>query len=193
MLITIMSFSSKESYLELVFGPMFSGKTTHLLNVQRQYNICDISCCVINYAEDKRYHDTLLCTHDKQTTTSLNVHNLAEIFNLVCLNDYPVILINEGQFFPDIYDVTKKLVEQHHKKVYICGLDGDFKRNKFGTLLDLIPLADSVFKKTAICKLCKDGTPGLFTMRLSGEHEQIVIGAENYIPVCRTCYLKKSA
>ena len=118
--------------------------------------------------------------------------NLAEIFNIVRLNDYPVFLINEGQFFPDIYDVTKQLVEQYHKKVYICGLDGDFKRNKFGSLLDLIPLADSVFKKTAICKLCKDGTPGLFTMRLSGEHEQIVIGAENYIPVCRACYLKKS-
>jgi len=186
-----MNFSGK-GYLQLILGPMFSGKTTHLLDVEKKYKVCDISSCVINYAEDRRYHNTLMSTHDKQMTKSLNIHNLWEIFTSINLNDYEVFLINEGQFFNDIYDIVKKLVEQHNKKVYVCGLDGDFKRQKFGSLLDLIPLADSVLKKTSLCKLCKDGTPGLFTMRLSGENEQIVIGAENYIPVCRPCYLKKT-
>ena len=75
-----------------------------------------------------------------------------------------------------------------NKKIYICGLDGDFNRNKFGTLLDLIPLCDKVNKLTAMCSLCKNGTPGIFSLRLSTETDQTIIGSENYIPVCRKCY-----
>jgi len=62
---------------------------------------------------------------------------------------------------------------------------------KFGYLLDLIPLADKVIKKAALCKLCKNGTRGIFTMRLSNEKKQIVVGSDIYIPVCRQCFLKE--
>jgi thymidine kinase len=78
----------------------------------------------------------------------------------------------------------------HDKQVYICGLDGDFERKKFGQMLDLIPLCDKVTKLTSICSKCKNGTPGIFSMRLTKEIEQTVVGSENYIPVCRTCYMK---
>jgi thymidine kinase len=74
------------------------------------------------------------------------------------------------------------------KKIYICGLDGDFERKKFGTILDLIPLCDKVTKLTSLCSQCKDGTPGIFSMRLTSEKEQTVVGSDNYIPVCRKCY-----
>jgi len=114
---------------------------------------------------------------------------LGDIFAANIHTLYDVFLINEGQFFEDILTVVQKLVEIHHKKVYICGLDGDFKRQKFGQLLDLIPLADKVIKKSALCKLCKNGKKGIFTMRLTKEEEQIIVGSNNYIPVCRQCYL----
>ena len=68
------------------------------------------------------------------------------------------ILINEGQFFPDLYESVKWLVNEKKKYVTICGLDGDFKRAKFGTLLDLIPLCDNVTKLTSLCVSCKNGT-----------------------------------
>jgi thymidine kinase len=74
------------------------------------------------------------------------------------------------------------------KRVYISGLDGDFERKKIGQILDLIPLCDKVTKLTSICNKCKNGTPGIFSKRLTGEKEQTVIGADNYIPVCRECY-----
>jgi thymidine kinase len=77
---------------------------------------------------------------------------------------------------------------KHGKKVYIAGLDGDFERKKFGALLDLIPLCDKVTKLTSLCSICKDGTPGIFSMRLTKEKEQMLIGNDNYIPVCRACY-----
>ena len=176
-------------YLELILGPMYSGKTTRLINLQKQYGICDISCCVINHILDKRYDDHLLCTHDKQSTDCFNINILRDIFSLNIIDKYTVFLINEGQFFEDILDIVPQLVEKYGKKVYICGLDGDFERKKFGNLLDLIPLADKVIKKTALCKLCKNGKKGIFTMRLTNDDKQIVIGSNIYIPVCRQCFL----
>ena len=101
-----------------------------------------------------------------------------------------VILINEGQFFPDLEEFVSLLLK-NGKKIYICGLDGDFERKKFGQILDLIPLCDKVTKLTSLCSMCKNGTLGIFSMRLTEETTQTVIGSNNYIPVCRKCYVKK--
>ena len=72
--------------------------------------------------------------------------------------------------------------------VYICGLDGDFKRKPFGNWLDLIPLCDKVTKLTAYCKLCKK-RDAIFSHRLGYEESQTVIG-NNYMSLCRECYNK---
>ena len=76
----------------------------------------------------------------------------------------------------------------------ICaGLDGDINRNKFGYLIDLIPMAEKVKKMQAICVEC--GTTASFTQRHTiTDHSQkdtivIVGGQEMYRPVCRVCYL----
>ena len=77
---------------------------------------------------------------------------------------------------------------EQKKKIYICGLDGDFERKKFGQILNLIPLCDKVTKLTSLCSLCKNGTAGIFSKRITCEKEQTVVGSDNYIPVCRSCY-----
>jgi thymidine kinase len=77
------------------------------------------------------------------------------------------------------------------KQIYICGLDGDFERKKFGQILDIIPLCDKVTKLTSLCSICKNGKPGIFSKRISCEKAQTVVGSDNYIPVCRNCYDKK--
>jgi thymidine kinase len=100
------------------------------------------------------------------------------------------ILINEGQFFKGLYDTVLEMVEKENKEVHICGLDGDFKRNIFGEILELIPYCDHVEKLTSLCASCKDGKPGLFSHRITSENEQIVVGADNYKPLCRKCYMK---
>ena len=100
-----------------------------------------------------------------------------------------VILINEGQFFPDLEEFVNLLLK-NGKKIYVCGLDGDFERKKFGQILDLVPICDKIYKLTSLCSLCKNGTKGIFSMRLTNEKEQTVVGSENYIPVCRECYDK---
>ena len=83
-----------------------------------------------------------------------------------------------------------KILLKYDKKVYVCGLDGDFERKKFGQILDIIPLCDKVTKLTSLCSICKNGNTGIFSKRISTETEQTVVGSDNYIPVCRSCYNK---
>jgi thymidine kinase len=195
-------FESYEGgYLELIIGPMFSGKTSRLLEIYKQCKFCNIQIAVINHVMDNRYDEDELSTHDKIKIPCIKANSLTQIWrneqnneNIVYhsnLRKANVILINEGQLFEDLFDNVNDMVNCG-KKVYICGLDGDFKRNKFGSILDLIPLCDKVTKFTSICSLCKNGTPGIFSMRLTNEKEQIIIGTNNYIPVCRECYKKNN-
>jgi len=181
---------SKQSYLELIIGPMFSGKTTQLLEVYKKCQFCNIRCRVINHSFDKRYHETMLSNHDKIMIPCIQTTNLSSIWDPTNFTDIDVILINEGQFFEDLYDIVLEMLK-HNKKIYIAGLDGDFERKKFGQILDLIPLCDKVTKLSSLCSKCKDGTPGIFSMRLTSEKNQTVIGSDNYIPVCRKCYEEK--
>ena len=104
--------------------------------------------------------------------------------------DCDVILINEGQFFPDLFECVIELVEKYNKKVYVSALDGDFKREKFGGILDLIPYCDQFTKLNSLCSQCKNGRKALFSHRVTTESAQIVIGSDNYIPLCRKCYLQ---
>ena len=175
-------------YLEIIIGPMFSGKTSRLLTIKRQYEVCDISCCLVNHVDDKRYHKTLASTHDRIMTESLNLANLSCLYEK--LDQYNVFLINEGQFFDDLFEVVIRLVEDHKKKIYVCGLNGDYKREKFGKILDLIPFCDNVIKLNALCKQCKDGSSGIFTHRITSEGVQKKIGSDDYIPLCRKCFIK---
>jgi thymidine kinase len=172
-------------YLEIFIGPMFSGKTSKLIDLYKQYLFCNIPLAVINHSSDTRYDDTMLSTHDKIMIPCIQTETLTRIKNDITSVD--VILINEGQFFDDLYDFVVDMLK-FNKKIYVSGLDGDFKREKFGKILDLIPLCDKVTKMTSLCSLCKNGTPGLFSMRLTNEKEQMLIGSSNYIPVCRYCY-----
>ena len=102
-----------------------------------------------------------------------------------------MVLINEGQFFNDLYDIVIKMVEEMDMTVYVYGLDGDFQRKPFGQILDLIPICDSVQKLQSFCAKCKDGTLALFSHRIVNDNSQILIGsAEQYVPLCRKCFLK---
>lgn len=184
-------------YLELILGPMFSGKTSQLTELYKQCNFCSIRVIVINHTIDNRYTDetNVMVTHDKLKVPCIKTSLLSDIWYereneySDVIHNSEVILINEGQFFEDLYEVVYDMV-QNKKVVYVCGLDGDFERKKFGKILDLIPICDKVTKLTSLCSLCKNGTKGIFSLRLTNEHEQIKVGSDDYIPVCRSCYDK---
>ncbi len=177
-------------YLEIFIGPMYSGKTSKILELYKQYTFCSIPIAVLNYSEDTRYHETMLSTHDKTMIPCIQTIHIQDVLEMEQVIQAEVVLINEAQFFEDLYECVLLLLKQN-KKVYVSGLDGDFERKKFGQILELIPLCDKIEKMQSFCSLCKDGTPGIFSLRLTNEKEQKLIGADNYIPVCRNCYERK--
>ena len=178
--------NTNNAYLELIIGPMFSGKTSRLVDIYKQCKFCNISVSVINHSIDTRYHDTMLSTHDKVMIPCIKTNKLFDILDII--SNTQVIIINEGQFFDDLYITVVSLLSKE-KKIYIGGLDGDFERKKFGQILDLIPMCDKVTKLTSLCSICKNGNAGIFSKRITLEKEQTIVGSDNYIPVCRSCYL----
>jgi len=174
-------------YLEVILGPMFSGKTTALLN---QYYLNDENTVAINYSGDTRYHESKLSTHDLKMIHCINSNELLPLITNDEILQSKVLLINEGQFFPDLIQFVSNMVDLHKKTIYVCGLDADFQRNKFGGILDLIPICDKVTKLNGKCNDCDNHS--IFSYRLSTEEEQVVIGSSNYIPLCRNCYLQRN-
>lgn len=194
---------NSSAYLEIILGPMYAAKTTTIVEMYKKCNFCNISVAVINHSIDNRYDDELMSTHDKVKIPCIKTERLMDVYiehlNIESNEEIPrikdkykvgiseVILINEGQFFPDLEEFVRLMLSRG-KKIYVCGLDGDFERKKFGNILDLIPLCDKVTKLTSLCSICKDGTPGIFSKRITNEKEQTIVGSTNYIPVCRSCY-----
>lgn len=181
--------SSESGTLHMFIGPMYSGKTSKLHELYKQFKFCAIPTQVVNYAEDVRYTDNPeLATHDKAMIPCVMANSMSEIPLSVEEDSTQVYLINEGQFFPDIIEWTKMAISRpFNKKVYICGLDGDFERNPFGDWLSLIAYSDSVTKLRSICCDCRKAD-AIFSYRLTSEKEQKVIGSSAYIPLCRYCY-----
>jgi thymidine kinase len=199
-----------EGYLELWTGPMYSGKTSKILELYKQFTFCGITNCVINYEEDNRYpnSETHLSSHDQIMIPCIRSKTLTEIADIIGktsrkdtilngkyadkFNESTVILINEGQFFGDIVEWVRTAVDVYNKQVYICGLDGDFERKSFtGDWLDLTRYCDKISKMHSFCNKCKK-KPAIFSHRLVYDTAQKVIGADNYVPLCRKCFLKEN-
>ena len=177
------------AYLEIVLGPMYSSKTSTLIEIYKKCVYCSIPVVAINHESDTRYHESLLSTHDKVMIPCIKTHKLFDAWTNHKMDDYSVILINEGQFFDDLVPFVNQMLK-NNKKVYVFGLDGDFEKKKFGTILDLIPICDKVYKLHSLCAMCKDGTDGIFSKRITTEKQQVLVGSDNYIPVCRSCHAK---
>jgi len=174
--------------LDIIMGPMFSGKTELLI---KKYNTCKEQLdkekiIAFNYYKDTRYGEDKIISHSGKKIPSINIETLSEIFEDDDFSKRTHIFINEAQFFPDLKQSIIKLIEEYNKNVVICGLDSDFKREKFGYMWDLIPYSDNIVKLKGTCNDCS--MPSLFTFRITNEKDQEVIGSQNYIPLCRKCY-----
>lgn len=163
--------------LELIFGPMFSGKTTELIRrMNRSKSVGNTVLCV-NSHKDTR----CASTHDNAHLDTLKVDKLSDILGHT--EEYDIITIDEYQFFENPNPIIENLLDQG-KTVIVVGLDGDFRQKKFGSILDLIPMADQVDKLSALCYRCGSIAP--FTKRSINDPVQELIGAsESYKAVCR--------
>ena len=172
--------------LEIIFGPMFSGKTELLIQKYNNYNNIPNNIIAFNYYKDTRYTNEGIVSHSGKKISSTNIKTLSQIFEDSNFSKRSHIFINEAQFFTDLKQIIIELVEKYCKNVIICGLDSDYKREKFGDMWDLIPYSDYIVKLKGKCNDCSNDS--IFTYRISHEKEQEIIGTDNYIPLCRKCY-----
>jgi len=178
--------------LELIVGPMFAGKSTEAIRRVRDFEVQSIPYLVITSVRDIRYDPSgeSIRTHSGKSVPATALTTLKTVLLMGQLAKAKHVLIEEAQFFPDLYEVVMEMVEKKGKHVLVFGLDGDSERRPFGQVLDLIPFADTYAKLQAECRLCGDGTAALFTKRYSSSTAQVCVGGgEIYKAVCRKHYL----
>jgi len=193
--------------LHITLGCMYASKTTSLI---RKYNNLH-NVIVLDYdieRQDKFYEGELV-NHDGIQIPCIKCSKLYDVLDIYKKrgnfqishefdhnNDFALsqemyqtrnallnaefILINEAQFYPDLLEFVKEFKNKH---IYVYGLDGDFKQEKIGHILDIVPLCDSIQKLKATCNC---GEQAIFSKRLSKEIDQYQPNAQ-YIPVCRKC------
>ncbi len=182
--------------LQLFIGPMYAGKSSELIRQIQRYEILGKNILVINHSINNRYGSNTITTHTKMSYDDcIIIPTLASIFEnneyITRFNNAEVIVIEELQFFGDAYDHIVDWCDNKKKHVIACGLDGDFKRAPFGDVLRLIPHAEKVVKLSALCKRCRDGTPANFTMRVTKDESQTVVGSDDvYEAVCRAHFIE---
>jgi thymidine kinase len=179
--------------LELIIGPMFAGKSSTILQRVKRAEVIGIKTFIVTSVIDTRYNTNtnLVKTHDKQMVDAVGLKDIKEITRFAAFHDAKLIIIEEAQFFSGLYDMVKNLVEVYKRDVIVVGLDGDSERKPFGEILELIPLADTITKLTALCKRCGDGTPALFTYSKWTKDTQVCVGdADIYEALCRKHYLQ---
>lgn len=177
-------------HLELTIGPMFSGKTTKLINSYYGYieDNCGSRVLMINHMFDVRYSKDTISTHDRDTKIKCTMLSKLNIITPKYINNENIsaIFINEGQFFTDIVEWIYTMLSVD-VKIYICGLDGDFQQKPFGQFLDLIPYSTKLNKLTAKCYKCSS-TYAAHTIRVCEDVKQVLIGTNDiYHPICTTC------
>lgn len=180
--------------IQIIFGPMFSGKSTELLRRLRRFNIANMNCIALKYKEDVRYDNSgAITTHDRMSLEAIPMSTLScvkKVLGSEFMKKIDVIGIDEGQFFPDIVSFAEKMANKG-KIVIIAALDGTFERNAFGDILNLVPLAESVCKLSSVCSYCH--YEASFSKRIGIEKQvQIIGGAERYNAVCRNCFFNKT-
>ncbi|KFK27631.1 hypothetical protein AALP_AA8G408300 [Arabis alpina] len=185
------SFSSPGE-IHVVVGPMFSGKTTTLLRRILAERELGKTIAVIKSDKDTRYCIESIVSHDGEKFPCWALPDLSCFKSRFGIDAYEnqldVIGIDEAQFFGDLYEFCREAADKEGKTVIVAGLDGDYLRRRFGSVLDVIPIADTVTKLSSRCEVC--GKRALFTLRKTEERETEVIGgAEVYMPVCRNHYV----
>jgi thymidine kinase len=173
-------------WIEVVCGPMFSGKSEELIRRLRRAGIARKRVQVFKPVLDDRYSADEIVSHGDQRLKSEVVASAQEILEKVDARTQ-VIGIDESNFFgPDLVEVSAQLADAG-KQVIIAGLDTDYLGRPFTPMPELLCLAESITKTLAVCMRC--GNPAKHTQRLVESEDLIVVGAAGmYEARCRRCF-----
>ncbi len=177
---------STHGWIEVICGPMFSGKSEELIRRVTRVQIARIPVQTFKPALDTRYATAEVVSHSRLTVEAIPVSSAADLLRAVD-DATAVVGIDEAQFFDlDLVEILERLAGAG-KQVIVAGLDTDYLRRPFEPIPTLAGRAEFVTKMLAVCHRC--GGPGLFTQRIVRSDDLVVLGAQGtYEARCRACY-----
>lgn len=180
-------------WIEVVCGPMYSGKSEELIRRIRRAKIAKQKVQVFKPEIDNRYSKDDVVSHCGEKEEAIPVKSSSDILRLLD-EDTDVVAIDEVQFFDMGVVEVANYIANKNKRVICAGLDMDFRGVPFGPIADLMAIAEFVDKIQAICMVC--GNPATRTQRLiNGKPARygdpiVLIGAqESYEARCRECHI----
>lgn len=173
-------------WVEVICGPMFSGKSEELIRRMTRYQIARIPVQTFKPVVDSRYADDEVVSHSSLSVAAQPVASSEELLRSV-EERTQVIGIDEAQFFDEgLVEVVARLAAAG-KQVIVAGLDLDYLGRPFEPIPTLMTRAEYVTKALAVCHKC--GSAGMFTQRVIESEELVVLGAQDaYEARCRRCY-----
>ncbi|MCI0424394.1 MAG: thymidine kinase [Actinobacteria bacterium] len=175
-----------EGWVEVICGPMFSGKSEELIRRVTRSKIARIPVQVFKPMMDNRYADTEVVSHSALKVEAIPVDDSTQLLRAIH-DSTRVIGIDEGQFFDDgLVEIVDNLAATG-LQVIVAGLDTDYLRRPFEPIPSLSDRAEYVTKMLAVCHRC--GGPALYTQRIVQSDDLVVLGAQDaYEARCRMCY-----
>jgi thymidine kinase len=177
--------------IEVITGPMFSGKTAELIKRLNQAKEAGLKHIVFKPEIESRNEaeQNAIATHDKSLMMEATpVPNSVYIVRMS--KEYDVVAIDEAQFFDTNLYLVAKVLNDAGKRVIISGLDMDYGREPFDTMGRVLAVANQIDKYAASCHSCQK--PAQYSKRTIKFNERVLIGGDDkYIAQCHECYSKK--
>ena len=173
--------------LEIVLGPMFSGKSSYALSYIRKQKAIQRNVLAVKPRIDNRYSEDEIVTHNQEKVPCVVWDSNVDIAPNRFMLQADCIVIEEAQFFTGLPTFCAYMLGLG-KHLVLVGLDGDAHRKPFREILDCIPYANKVTKLSALCRHCRDGTEAPYTRYKENPNQtgsQVDVGgAEKYEAVC---------
>ena len=185
--------------LTVITGPMFSGKSTRLIEMVRVAEIAGLRSVVFKPKIDTRYSPNNVCSHEGTQIGSVVVENARGILDYIDVESrggsIKRVFVDEAQFFGfELVRIVEEIMERG-MRVTVAGLNMDFRREPFGPMPGLLAIANEAMYLTAVCThrdneiIC--GQPAYFTQRLvngvpANYYDPVVLvgASENYTARC---------
>lgn len=173
-------------WIEVICGPMFSGKSEELIRRLRRALIARQRVQIFKPGIDQRYSEDHIVSHSDLKIPSECVRDAADLEKRLDWRT-EVIGIDEAQFLGmELVELVIRLADMG-KRIIIAGLDTDYLGRPFHPMPELLAIADEITKDLAICMRC--GNPAKHTQRLVASDELVVVGAAGmYEARCRRCF-----
>lgn len=172
--------------IEVICGPMFSGKTEELIRRLRRADFARQKIMAFKHSSDDRYSGSEYASHAGLRWPCFLARTVFDITSKF-FDGIEVLGIDEAQFFPDdLIGYVQKMADRG-VRVVVAGLDQDFHGKPFGPMPQLLAIAEQVTKITAVCVVC--GQPASRSFRTKKVEDLVVVGAADaYEARCRTCH-----